>query len=316
MPAESAVSHQIDGPEQTQRVDVRVAELAGRQFGVVSREQLLELGLGRGAIEARLRAGRLIREHAGVYAVGHRVVSRAGHLMAAVLACGRGAVLSHRSAAALWGLRPKGAGPIEVTTPRKWRSSFEIHRHCSHLLPDEMTSLEGIPVTTVPRTILDLAAISRPQVIESLLREAEYLRLYDSLSLPVLLDRHCGRRGVRAVRAALARCAESPGRIRSRLEERFLPFLDRHGLPRPQFNAWLFVGEKSHQVDCLWRSRRVVVELDGWQGHRSRRAFQEDRARDRRLRVAGYSVTRIAWTQLDDEPEAIAADLRKLLSQI
>jgi hypothetical protein len=189
---------------------------------------------------------------------------------------------------------------------------MSIRRHYSHLPVDEVTRVDGIPVTTVPRTILDLSSESPAHVTEIALREAEYLRLRDSLSLPHLLERYPGRRGVCAVRAALARCAESPGRTRSRLEERFLPFLDRYHLPRPQLNAWIEVGGERHQVDCLWRQAKAIVELDGWQAHGTRRAFREDRARDRRLRVAGYSVTRIAWTQLDDEPEALAADLKKI----
>jgi very-short-patch-repair endonuclease len=141
----------------------------------------------------------------------------------------------------------------------------------------------------------------------------EYRRLYDRLSLRDLLDRYPGRAGTRAVRAALARLAESSGRVDSPLEERFLPFLDRHRLPRPQFNAWLEVGGKRYRVDCLWPAQRQIVELDGWESHGTRVAFRDDRARDRRLRVARYGVTRLAWSQLEDEPEAIAADLRRLL---
>jgi hypothetical protein len=250
----------------------------------------------------------------GVYAVGHRVIPKEGRWLAAVFASGMDAALSHHAAAALWGIRPYGGGAIDVTTPRKWRSREGIRRHCSHLLADEVTSVGGIPVTGVSRTILDLAASSPPPVVEIALREAEYLRLSDSISLPCLLERYPGRRGVRAVRAALARCAESPGRTRSRLEERFLPFLDRYHLPRPLLNAWIEVGTERCQVDCLWRQRKAIVELDGWQAHGTRRAFREDRARDRRLRAAGYSVTRIAWAQLDDEPEALAADLKKIVN--
>src|SRR5262249_52911055 len=123
-----------------------------------------------------------------------------------------------------------------------------------------------------------------------------------------------GRRGVRKARLALARLAEKPaGRVRSPLEEVFVPFLRRHHLPRPHLNAWLEVGGRRYQVDCLWPDRQVV-ELDGWEGHGTRSAFRDDRARDRRLRVAGYSVTRLTWTQLEDEPTAVAADLRALLS--
>lgn len=314
MPAESAANRRIDGSQQTRPLDVWISELAGRQYGVVSRGQLEGLGLGLDGIERRVRRGRLHRLHAGVYAVGHRTLSRRARWLAAVFASGENAVVSHRSAAAVWRIRPLGPGPIHVTTPRKWRSNAGIRRHCSHLPTDELTIVDGIPVTTVPRTILDLSGESPPHVTELALREAEYLRLRDSLSLPCLLDRYPGRRGVRAVRAALARRAESPGRTRSRLEERFLPFLDRCGLPRPRLNAWLEVGGDRHQVDCLWRRQKAIVELDGWQAHGTRMAFREDRARDRRLRVAGYSVTRIAWAQLDDEAEPLAEDLKRILS--
>ncbi|MGB7685031.1 MAG: DUF559 domain-containing protein, partial [Solirubrobacterales bacterium] len=152
--------------------------------------------------------------------------------------------------------------------------------------------------------MLDLATVSSATTVEAALRESEYLQLHDRLSLQDLLDRYPGRRGARSVRACLARRAEAPGRIRSRLEERFLPFLRRHHLPIPQLNAWIDVGGRSFQVDCLWDEAKQIVELDGYQAHGTRIAFREDRARDRTLRVAGYGVTRIAWAQLDDEPAA------------
>lgn len=224
------------------------------------------------------------------------------------------AVLSHRSAAAFWRIRGSGGAPIEVTVAGKRHRHGPIRRHSGPLPSDEVTLVDGIPVTTVPRTILDLAAVSRPEVVESALRQAEYLRLDDRLSLPDLLERYPGRRGVRSIRAALDRLAESPGRERSPLEERFVPFLDRHGLPRPHLNAWVQAGDGSYEVDCLWPAQRQIIELDGWEGHGTRTAFRDDRARDRRLRVAGYGVTRLAWSQLDDEPEAIVRDLRHLLA--
>ena len=203
---------------------------------------------------------------------------------------------------------------VDVTLRPKSHSPHGVRRHSSVALPpDEVTTFKGIPVTTVPRTILDIAAISPVEAVEDAVREAEYLRLRDALSLPDLLARHRGRRGVRKVRLCLDRRAERPGRVRSPLEERFLPFLDEHGLPRPQLNAWIEAGGKLSQVDCLWPESRNVVELDGWAGHGTRSAFRDDRARDRRLRVAGYGVTRITWNQLDDEPEAVARDLRVLL---
>jgi very-short-patch-repair endonuclease len=233
--------------------------------------------------------------------------------MAAVLAGGEGAVLSHRSAAALWGIRSVTNGPIHVTVGRKSRSRKSVRRHFSDLPIDEITTLAGISVTTVPRTIIDLAAEAPREAVESALRQAEYRRHFDRLSLPELLDRHPRRPGAPAVRAALARLEERPGRTDSALEERFLRFLDRHGLPRPRTNVWLEVGGRRHRVDCLWPIARQIVELDGWEGHGTRAAFRDDRARDRRLRAAGYGVTRITWSQLGDEPEAVATDLRRLL---
>ena len=173
---------------------------------------------------------------------------------------------------------------------------------------------DEIPVTTVPRTVLDLAAVASADVVENAIREAEYLELWDALSLPALLRRYPGRRGIRKVRSALDRIAEEPsGRRRSPLEELFVPFLRRHDLPIPRLNAWLEVTGKRYQVDCLWPGTNQIVELDGWQGHGTKAAFRDDRTRDRRLRVAGYSITRLTWSQLDDEPGAVAADLRSLL---
>jgi very-short-patch-repair endonuclease len=235
--------------------------------------------------------------------------------MAAVLASGPGAVLSHWSAAALWMIRPNSRSIVDVTAPHKSRSWTGIRRHHSHLPADEITIEEGIPVTTVPRTILDLAATESADLVENLLRESEYLQLSDRLSLPDLIERYSGKRGTRKVSLALKRLQEEPeGRRRSRLEERFSPFLRLHRLSLPRFNDQIVLGANRYTVDCHWPEVRQIVELDGWDGHSTRTAFREDRARDRRLRVAGYGVTRLTWNQLDDEPEAIAADLRVLLA--
>ena len=175
---------------------------------------------------------------------------------------------------------------------------------------------EGIPVTTVPRTVFDLAATSSTDLVESAIRQVEYLRLYDRLSLPDLVERYPGRRGVRRLRAALDRVEGTPsGHARSPLEERFARFLRRHRLPPPRLNDWIVVGARRYQVDCHWLGTRQIVELDSWEAHGTRSAFREDRTRDRVLRTAGYTVTRISSAQLDDEPEAVAADLRKLLMQ-
>ena len=299
--------------ERAREIDAKVA-LAERQHGVVSRGQLLGLGLGRDAIGHRVRSGRLHQLYPGVYAVGHRVISVRGRWMAAVLASGPGAVLSHHSAAALWGIRANRRGPIDITSPRKTKSHGSIRRHEARLPPDEITVHDGIPVTTVPRTIFDLAA-SSPHSVEPALRQAEYLRRYDALSLLDLLNRYPGHRGNRAVRAALARLRETPGRTRSRFEERFLAFLDAYDLPRPHFNAWIAVGADRFQADCLWPAHHLIVELDSWSAHGTRTAFRSDKRRDRKLAVAGYTTTRIPWSALDDEPAAIAADLRALLGE-
>jgi very-short-patch-repair endonuclease len=234
--------------------------------------------------------------------------------MAAVLTSGPEAILSHWTAAALWGIRSNSRTRIDVTVPRVSRSSTPIRRHVS-LVPDDEKSVErGIPVTTAPRTIFDLAASEPVEVVKALLREAEFRQLHDRLSLWDLVERYPGRRGIRKVKTALEALKDEPvDERKSLLEERFAPFLRRHHLPRSPFNQWILVGEKRFQVDCLWLEQRQIVELDGWEGHKTRTAFREDRARDRRLRVAGYGVTRLTWNQLEDEPESVASDLRVLL---
>jgi very-short-patch-repair endonuclease len=321
MPRETARNHNSRGSSRFREegrgeapFDARIAEVARRQYGVVARQQLLQLGMTEREIDYRLAIGRLHPIHQDVYSVGHLIVPREGRWLAAVLASGPHAVLSHWSAAALWMIRPNERSLIDVTTPHKSRSWNGIRRHHKALPPDEVTVEEGIPVTSVPRTIFDLAATEDLDVIVAMLRESEHRNLWDRLSLWDLVARYPGRRGVRKVRLALQRITEEPsGRTRSKLEERFAPFLRRHRLPLPRFNDWILLGPKRYQVDCHWPGTNKIVELDGWQGHRTRTAFREDRARDRALHVAGYAVIHLTWNQLDDEPEAIAADLRALL---
>jgi Protein of unknown function (DUF559) len=234
--------------------------------------------------------------------------------MAGVLASGPDAVLSHWSAAALWGIRPNSRTRIDVTVSHATRSSAVIGRHVSSVPADERTLANGIPVTSVPRTVLDLAATEPAAVVEAMLREVEFQRLWDRLSLRDLVDRYPGRRGVRKVRQALELVTDAPdGRLRSSLEERFVGFLDRYRLLRPCLNAWIVLGERRFQADCHWPDANLVVELDGWEGHGSRGAFRRDRKRDRLRAAAGYTVVRIISAQLDDEPERMAVDLRSLL---
>jgi very-short-patch-repair endonuclease len=234
--------------------------------------------------------------------------------MAAVLASGPEAVVSHWSAAAVLGIRPNGRTRIDVTVAHRSRSSKPIWRHVSVVPEDERAVEEGIPVTSVHRTFFDLTAFVDVDAVVAMIKEAEYLNRWDRLSLPDLLERYPGKRGSRKVRFALDRLKEEPsGRKRSRLEERFAPFLRRHHLPLPRFNDWILLGAKRYRVDCHWPGSNRIVELDGWQGHSTRSAFQDDRARDRALQAAGFSVIHLTWNQLDAEAEAVASDLRVLL---
>jgi very-short-patch-repair endonuclease len=316
MRTESVRESDIRTERQTRAEERMIGELANRQHGVVARDQLLRLGFEPGAIGRRKRAGRLHLLHPGVYSVGHRVLSRQGLWMAAVLASGPEALLGHQTAAALWGIRGYSGVAIDVTAPRKSTSTKRIRRHFSLVPADEMTVEEGIPVTSVHRTIFDLAASVSVDEVVAMIKEAEYLNRWDRLSLPHLLERYPGKRGSRKVRFALQRLKEEPpGRKRSRLEERFAPFLRGHSLPLPRFNDWILLGPKRFKVDCHWPHLHLIVELDGWEGHSSRSAFQDDRSRDRALHAAGFSVVHLTWNQLDDEPTEVAVDLRKLLAE-
>jgi very-short-patch-repair endonuclease len=322
MPRESVKDRRIGAISRSRREerreagwDLEIASLAQGQHGVLSRRQLIRLGLGKDAVQHRLASGRLHPVHAGVYSIGPaQLLSLSGLWMAAVLASGPEVLLSHQTAAALWGLRSYSGGVIHVTVPHKSTSTKRIRRHFSVVPEDERAVHEGIPCTSVHRTIFDLAASVDGDAIVAMVKEAEYLNHWDRLSLPDFLEHYPGKRGSRRVRAALNRLEEEPsGRTRSKLEKRFAPFLRRHHLPLPRFNDWILLGPKRFQVDCHWPDLRQIVELDGWQGHSSRSAFQDDRARDRALHAARFSVVHLTWNQLDVEPEEVASDLRQLL---
>jgi hypothetical protein len=212
---------------------------------VVARWQLLAGGVSRHEINRRLQSGRLHVLHRGVYAVGHTAVTRTGRWMAAVLAGGPGAVLSHHAAAALWQLREPPGGPIDVTVERQKRAVKGIRFHRARPPADEVGELDGIPVTSMPRTLLDLAAILDERALERALNEADYLRLTDPLSLPALLTRYPRRKGTPNLRRALERRAAGSTRTRSELEERFLHLLHAHGLPRPRVNVQVRASARS-----------------------------------------------------------------------
>jgi very-short-patch-repair endonuclease len=290
-------------PNKRATLDCEIAQLAARQHGVVSAKQLAAAGLGRSAISERTRSGRLHRIHRGVYAVGHRGLSLHGRFMAAVLACGEGAVLSHGSAAVLWGLLRPLDGPIHVSVPttsgRRRRHGIHLHRTPALAEPSPsptfspirggrgrrlLTTYRGnIPVTTVPRTIADLDGFIPPHLVRRAIRQAEL----------------AGHR---------LDAVESDG-TRSDLETAFLALYRRSGLPKPEVNIKLGRWE----VDFLWRSQRLVVEADTWTYHRGSASFEDDHARELDLGAAGYTVLRFTDRQLENEPERIAANLRRAL---
>jgi very-short-patch-repair endonuclease len=293
-------------------VDRAIAALADRQHGVVARWQLVRLGMSAGGIKRRLARGSLHRLHRGVYSVGHRVLGQDGRWLAAVLAFGPDAVLSHRSAGQLWGIVPRYAIAPEVSRPTGARGRQGVGIHRSAIPADEWTVEDGIPVTTVPRTMLDLAAMLDMRELERAWNEIEVRELWDPLSVPDLLTRHPGRRGARMLHALLG--SDEPGGItRNDFEEAFVALLDRHGLPRGRMNADLAVRGRFFEIDCLWERQRLAVELDGGGAHRTRKAFQSDRQRDRILVAEGWRTARVTWHQLRDEPLEVAADLRMAL---
>jgi very-short-patch-repair endonuclease/predicted transcriptional regulator of viral defense system len=304
------IDRDMRGKPRWHGVEARIAALAERQHGVVTRKQLIALGLSGDAIDRRLRARRLLPLYRAVYAVGHRRATRETGWMAAVLAGGAGAVLSYRSAAALWGLRGWSGSAVEVTTPRGQARRTGIRFHRSTVLQDERTVHEGIPVTTVPRTIFDLAGTSDERQVERMINEAEIRRLWDELSLHDLLHRYPRRRGSATARAALQKRREGPTPTKSDLEELFIAFADRAGLPRPETNAYV----EGLEVDCVWQQQRVIIEVDSWEFHRTRAAFERDREKSRILQAAGWRCVAVTHRQLEHGADAIVRDVRRLLA--
>jgi len=291
-----------------------IARLAARHYGVVVRWQLFDAGLTARMIDRRVASGRLLPLHRGVYAVGHDRLTRDGHWLAAVLAAGPGAVLSHREAAALHGLRPSSRPTVDVTVAGQRRvRGVQVHR-VGRLDAADVTAVAGIPVTTVARTLVDLADVVPPQALRKVLDEAERSHRLDVRAVEAALERTRGRAGGgrERVRSALAELAATGTTVtRSDLEDRFLALLDAHGLPRPLTNHWI----ETMEVDAYWSATNVVVELDGWGPHRTRRAFQDDRERSAELTAAGYTVLRFAYEHVVRRPAWVAAQVRRVLAQ-
>lgn len=281
---------------------------------MVSYRQLVALGFGPGAIKTRAANGRLHRLFRGVYAVGHVPRTQEARWIAAVIAAGPGAVLSHLDAARLWGIYD-GRGPrIHVTTTtRSPRSLGGIVAHRSRRLDaDDVTTKDGIPVTTVARTLVDLGDMLPDDRVRRAIREAAYLRLVDPTALEAALERGRGRRNLRALREAVARGIDR-GVVRSELEHRFLELVRHAGLPAPETNVRVETKRRVHEVDCLWRAQHVVVELDGRAAHALADAFEHDRERDASLSAIGLRPLRYTWRRVTNDGDEVVAELRELL---
>lgn len=297
--------------------DQGIAALADRQHGVVSLAQLGQLGLTSGAARRRAASGRLHRVHYGVYAVGRQGLTVEGMWMAAVLACGNGAVLSHRSAAALWGLRTTSSVAVHLIAPgRRGRSRPGIRVHRSDtLIAEDATERLGIPCTTVARTLVDLASAVARRELERALERAEVLRLLDARAVDAAADRAGPRRGVTTLRSILGGHAPELAWTRSELERRFIGLCSKAGLPRSSVNAWVPLDDGGFEVDFLWSEARLIVEVDGHATHGTRFAFERDRLRDRQLLLAGYRVLRFTWRQLASDSAGVTRTIRTLLLQ-
>lgn len=294
------------GPRKS-TATLRVARLAARQWGVVTWSQLERSGMSASAISRARAAGRLHRVHPRVYAVGHRTLSIEGRLAAALFYVGVGAALSHATAAWWWRLLPDQPRLIHVSAPRRHSSTPGVRVHQPRHL--ERVILRGLPVTTVPRTLLDVASTLPFPVLRRALAEAEYLRLVELAAVEAVL--RPGQPGTAALREALRHHRPELARTRSILEERFIALCETHAIPLPAVNETV----AGMMVDMLWQAERLVVELDGHAAHRTPVAISRDRRRELVLREAGFRVLRYSWQQVIQEPGRVAADVLAALNR-
>lgn len=292
-----------------------MAALADRQWGIVKRGQLIDCGLSRTAIGDRVARQRLRVLYRGVYAVGHAVLRREGHWLAAVWGSGRRAVLSHADAAAHLDLLPMRGRVIHVTTPSRSgrapdQAGVRLHR-VGTLRPWECTLIDGIPTTTVARTLLDLSPQLRPRAMEDLIARSDRLGLFDLLDVRRCLAEHPRQPGAPALRRLLDDLAGSGAAdLRSPLEVRLLQLCHDHDLPKPATNVMV----AGYMVDFQWPGTKLVVETDGYAYHSTRTSFERDRERDQHLTLAGYTVVRFTYRQVTQTPEAVAHRIRRLLT--
>jgi very-short-patch-repair endonuclease len=260
-----------------------------------------------------LGRGHLHEVFLGVYVVGSRRISRKGRWMAAVLAAGDGALLSHRSAGRLWKVLPSGTGLVDITCqPGRRVERKGIAGHSAAVAEDEWEVVDGIPATAPFRTIFDLATCLTMRELERAWHEALVRGLTARVSLPVLLERYPRHRETRNLRALLE-STKPVGVTRNDFEEAFVALVDAYGLRGPRMNAPLALRGRFFEIDALWEQERVAVELDSRSVHDTPRNFESDRQRDRILVAEGWRTMRVTWRQLQEEPEAIAADLKRAL---
>jgi len=288
-----------------------LARLADSQYGVVSHRQLLGLGFSKSAIGRLSNAGHIHRVHRGVYAIGRRSLSDHGRCAAAVLACGKGAVLSHASAAWLWGLFPRCLITTSVTVPdgRRRHSGIEAHR-ATAFTPGEWGKLAQIPVTSLPRTLLDLATTEQSRKLQQAIERAERLGVLDLIEIDGLLRQRRGEPGSKRLREAL-QIYRDPAFSRSRAELLFLDLIKKAGLPRPALNTFV----AGHEIDAYWDAERFAVEVDGWDTHRTRTASENDPVRQEDLKLAGIDSIRLTARRIEREPGVVAKRLGRLLRQ-
>ncbi len=281
-----------------------IAAIADRQHGVIAADQL---ALSRPAIKHRVSTGRLHRRYQGVYAVGRRRLTREGEWMAAVLAYGTGAVLSHQSAGALWGLISGGGSKIHVTTPDARRSRAGIRHHRAPLHEHEVMRVNGIPATSLARTIYDLASCLAGPRLAKVVEAADRRDLLELDALDRAVARRPRARGVKRLQAVLADY-RLPADTRSPLEDEFMDLVRRAGLPPPQANTLV----EGFTVDCYWPQWRLVVELDGRGYHSSPRVFESDRVKDTVLQKSGRRVMRVTRKRLRSQPQQVLEDIYTL----
>jgi very-short-patch-repair endonuclease len=275
-----------------------IERLTDRQLGHVTRAQLLAHGMSQQAIRTRIRRGDLIRVHHGVYAVGHVPKHAHARSLAAVLACGDGAALSHAAAAALWDVLEWPA-TLEVTASSYHRRKRITTHRSSTLTAKDIRKRHGVPVTSPARTVLDL----QPRLTDARLqRVVNDLRIAGHLSKTAFSDLCARSTKVNALLGDSERPTRSPP------EDRFKAFLTRRGLPHPEFNVTI----DGREVDALYREQKLIVEIDSWDYHGDRPAFRRDRRKDGRALASGYRTLRVVTDQLDDET---AETIRQTLAQ-